>query len=70
LGGFTMSEEGGLEDVEESLRAAANCSWSWATAARKDWISSCKRWHPGQGVAVSAPILSFYDLPVRPALST
>ena len=27
LGGLTMSEEGGLEEVEESLRAAASC---WA----------------------------------------
>ena len=26
LGGLTMSEEGGLEEVEESLRAAASCS--------------------------------------------
>jgi len=25
LGGLTMSDEGGLEEVEESLRAAASC---------------------------------------------
>src|SRR3954470_8947500 len=31
LGGLTMSDEGGLEEVEESLRAAASCWLSWAT---------------------------------------
>src|SRR3954464_3222770 len=31
LGGLTMSDEGGLEEVEESLRAAASCRPSWAT---------------------------------------
>src|SRR3954463_10402528 len=31
LGGLTMSEDGGLDDVEESLRAAASCWPSWAT---------------------------------------
>src|SRR4051794_8045940 len=31
LGGLTMSDEGGLEEVEESLRAAASCWPSWAT---------------------------------------
>ena len=29
LGGLTISLEGGLEEVEESLRAAANCCSSW-----------------------------------------
>src|SRR3954469_8845288 len=33
LGGLTMSEEGGLEEVEESLRAAASCSSRRATVA-------------------------------------
>ena len=28
-----MSEEGGLEEVEEFFRAAASCSWSLATVA-------------------------------------
>jgi hypothetical protein len=28
-----MSEDGGLEDVEEFFRAAASCSWSLATVA-------------------------------------
>src|SRR3954454_21052176 len=31
LGGLTMSEDGGLEEVEESLRKAASCCPSWAT---------------------------------------
>src|ERR1700722_8515686 len=31
LGGLTMSEDGGLEEVEESFRAAASCWASWAT---------------------------------------
>src|SRR5512147_3184550 len=31
LGGLTMSEDGGLDEVEESLRAAASCWPSWAT---------------------------------------
>src|SRR5512135_2385856 len=33
LGGLTMSEDGGLDDVEESLRAAASCWPSWATTS-------------------------------------
>src|SRR4051794_12787906 len=37
-----MSEEGGLEEVEESLRAEASCSWSWQTAACN--ASICRRW--------------------------
>src|SRR5947209_19033241 len=31
LGGLTMSEDGGLDDVDESLRAAASCRLNWAT---------------------------------------
>ncbi len=33
LGGLTMSEDGGLEDVEEFFRAAASSSWSFAIVA-------------------------------------
>src|SRR3954447_23201197 len=33
LGGLTMSDEGGLEEVEESFRAAASCWPSWATTS-------------------------------------
>ncbi len=28
-GGLTMSEEGGFDEVEESLRAAASCLCNW-----------------------------------------
>src|SRR3954466_9005122 len=31
LVGSTMADEGGLEEVEESLRAAASCWLNWAT---------------------------------------
>ena len=31
LGGLTMSEDGGLDEVEEFFRAAASCSWRRAT---------------------------------------
>ncbi len=34
-GGFTMSEEGGLDEVEESLRAAASCFCNWTTMDRR-----------------------------------
>ena len=50
-----MSEDGGLEDVEEFFRAAASCSWSRATVAssafnRASWASNfaCKRRQFGQ----------------------
>jgi hypothetical protein len=33
LGGLTMSEDGGLDDVAEFFRAVASCSWSFATTA-------------------------------------
>lgn len=41
-----MSEDGGLEDVEESFRAAASCAWRRATVAssalsRVSWTSNC-----------------------------
>src|SRR5262245_42511984 len=69
LGGLTMSEEGGLEEVEESLRAEASCSCRRATVACRASIwthcassCSCKRWHPGQGLAASSAILWVYDL--------
>src|SRR4051795_7362210 len=63
-GGLTMSEEGGLEEVEESLRAEASCCWSWPTAACsasiwRRWASSCacKRSQFGQGLAEVPSIL-------------
>src|SRR5512135_2539307 len=60
LGGLMMSEEGGLEEVEESLRAAASCRCNWATvarrvsnAAREASTSACNRWQLVQGGIVS-----------------
>ena len=50
-----MSEDGGLEEVEESFRAAASCAWRRATVAssafsRASWASNsaCKRRQFGQ----------------------
>src|SRR2546421_1410695 len=40
-GGLTISDEGGFEDVLESLRARATCSCSWATLARRESSSAC-----------------------------
>src|SRR5437868_8525910 len=40
--GLTRSEDGGLEEVEEFFWAAASCSRSWATSARK--AASCACW--------------------------
>src|ERR1700722_3047354 len=40
-GGFTISEEGGLEEVLEFLRAPATFSCSSATLARSASISAC-----------------------------
>src|SRR5205085_5629637 len=42
LGGLTISEEGGLEEVEESFRAAASCACSWAKATWR--VFSCACW--------------------------
>jgi hypothetical protein len=51
-----MSEDGGLEEVEESLRAVASCSRRVATSASKastlTWRAStyaCSRWQLTQG---------------------
>src|SRR4051812_28458348 len=40
-GGLTISEEGGFEDVRESLAARATLSCSAATLARRESISAC-----------------------------
>src|SRR5512133_3639915 len=45
LAGLTMSEEGGLEEVEESLRAAASCWLSRATTSLRS-ASSASRASP------------------------
>src|SRR5262245_10434617 len=41
-GGLTMSEEGGLDEVEELFLAAANCSRNWVTSASKASTRTCK----------------------------
>ena len=50
-----VSEDGGLDEVEESFRAAASCSWRRATVASSafnlaSWASNfvCKRRQFGQ----------------------
>src|SRR4051794_3489171 len=67
LGGLTMSEEGGLEEVEESLRALASFSCKERTCSVKEAMTccccsssprsvctcSCSRWQLGQEVVVS-----------------
>src|SRR5205823_6425922 len=40
--GLTMSEEGGLDEVVESLPAAASCSRTEAISTRKASYFSCK----------------------------
>src|SRR4051794_40510712 len=49
LGGLTMSEDGGLDEVEESFRAVASCASSfetvrWRSSSRACWASSCACW--------------------------
>ena len=62
-GGLTMSEEGGLEEVEESLRAAASCSSRRVTAACNCSSCACNRWHPAQGFVAASAMLTFYSRP-------
>src|SRR3954452_17932791 len=73
LGGLTMSEDGGLEEVEESFRAAASCACSWAKATWRvfscaccdsncAWrVSSCacNRWQFEQECVVPVPIAAY-----------
>src|SRR4051794_13758096 len=72
-----MSEDGGLEEVEESLRAAASCAcnwatvaWSWATVVlrasrRACWAASCacNRSQLAQGVVASVPMRAYSIAP-------
>src|SRR4051794_13896455 len=76
LGGLTMSEDGGLEEVEESFRAAASCACSWAKATWRvfscacwdsncAWRASscaCNRWQFEQECVVPAPIAAYSTL--------
>src|SRR3954466_11244008 len=63
LGGLTMSEDGGLEEVEEPFRAAASCAWRWAKGTSSAFNSTCRssscacnRWEFGQEGVASALI--------------
>src|SRR5512143_2635687 len=65
LGGLTMSDEGGLEEVEESLRAAASCWLSRATtslraasSASRASTRACNRRQLGQRTASLALMAS------------
>src|SRR5512142_3526511 len=58
LGGLTMSDEGGFEEVEESLRAAASCwlsrvttSLRAASSASRASARACNRRQLGQRTA-------------------
>ena len=60
-----MSEDGGLEEVEESFRAAASCAWRRATVASSAFNrasrasnSACKRRQFGQDFRALAFIRS------------
>src|SRR5579883_1427613 len=71
-----MSDEGGLEEVEESLRAAASCSCRRATVAcncssstRCCSTCACKRWQPAQGLAAPSAMPSFYSRSSRSTIS-
>jgi hypothetical protein len=73
-GGLTRSEEGGLEEVEESWRAAATWPSSRATVACNcsrgaRCCSRCagKRWHPAQGVVTASARPSFSSQPALAA---
>src|SRR4051794_34401866 len=60
LGGLTMLEDGGLEEVEESLREAARCWPSWATtclrAASSASRASIRAWSRRQLVQRTASL--------------
>src|SRR4051812_48638101 len=63
LGGLTISEEGGLDEVEESFRAAASCACSWAKATWRAFncpctasSCACNRWQFEQEGVASVPM--------------
>src|SRR5260370_29390201 len=65
--GLTMSEEGGLDEVEEFLRAAASCSRNRAISACKESTCACNRWQPAHAFWAAVSILLFYVLIDSPA---
>src|SRR4051795_11658100 len=67
LGGLTMSDEGGLEEFEESLRAAASCWLSRATtslraasSASRASTRTCNRRQLGQRIVSLALMARHY----------
>src|SRR4029079_163551 len=71
LGGLTISEDGGLEEVEEFLRAAASwawtwarAAWSWATVAVRASTWACRRAQLAQGLVASV-LMRTYSMPGR-----
>src|SRR4051812_44666264 len=71
-----MSEEGGLEEVEESLRAEASCACNWATVAVgaasracRAVSCACNRSQLAQGVVGSAAMRP-YSIPFPPGGTT
>src|SRR5262249_51985938 len=79
LGGLTMSDDGGLAEVEESLRASANSRRSCSTACWSCWRACsncpmracnasfcvCKRAHCGQELARFLAITGVYPQNLR-----
>ena len=53
---MTMSEEGGLDEVAEFLRAAASCCSTCASLACKAASCCCKRVQLGQAVDFRFPM--------------
>src|SRR4051794_29167735 len=63
--GLTMSEEGGLDEVEESVRAAASCSRNWAISACRASTCACNRWQLAHGLLLAGSIPAIL-CPCRP----
>src|SRR5512142_13363 len=75
LGGLTRSDEGGLEEVEESLRAAASCwpnrattSLRAASSASRASTRACNRRQLGQRVVSLALMAIYHTHPAARAL--
>src|SRR4051812_38385415 len=71
-----MSDEGGLEEAEESLRAEASCACNWATVAVRASRRACRavscacnRSQLAQGVVASAAMRP-YSIPFPPRGTT
>ena len=66
--GLTMSEESGLDEVEEVLRAAASCARSAVISARRAFSCAWSHSHSAQElVVVSMSAILLRDLPFGPS---